>query len=819
MKKIKIVFMMVMLTLIFTSCISYNTSFATAVSVISATETETTTVGKEPEVLQNNKLSMSINFGYEKFIKYGRNMLVDIEVTNSGKDFLGKVQVILPDQQYESIMYEKEISVASNSTKSITLAIPVTSNSNKINYRLINEKNKVVLSKEARANVNSNYMQNSYIGILSDDYNSVKYLSSDKSIYTMGTIPVKSFEMNNESFPWDLAGLDMLDVIVINDYSTNQLNESQYKALKAWVNNGGSLVLGTGQSYQKVLELFSDDFISGTIGELKQMEISLGENKRINKEILDIKINNEKELENYNGISLMSQITIGKGNVIIIKYDLGLNSSDWNKVGSLIGQSIYNNLSEFKINQLTQELNGGYSQNNWRLQQVISNTWIKSIPNIKLYAIILAIYTVIVGPIAYMILKKMDKRNLLWGIVPCTATVFSAIILIIGSSTRIEKPMVSYGTFTTIINGTASEEIYIGIRAPYNKKYSLEFDNKFNPKITSNNNYYYSNSMNGEKSLNKYNIAIKQKVDKTEIEINDLPAFSDSYYKLQNNYEFEGNVKTQLTYTPVGVKGTVTNNLGYDLEKAFVLANGTLFDLGEFKNGDTIDVEKLRKENIGKTQDLEYTSQIIGELSANTNSQGKSSGLTSEELNYNNVRFNALVYFLSEINNNYQDNACIIGYNKEIKGNSFSEGLDVISNGINLVCAVSNINYMDTTHEYIPDLDKYISAYMGSFDQMNNLFYDDTFELIYSMPKNYEILEIYLKNQDYYMFSFDGKIEFYNYELSNYEEVFSQEDIIKEPKKYLGENNEIKARLSKKISVNDKSATPLPVFSATKEAN
>ena len=67
-----------------------------------------------------------------------------------------------------------------------------------------------------------------------------------------------------------------------------------------------------------------------------------------------------------------------------------------------------------------------------------------SLPNLKLYAVLLLIYVFLAGPVIYVIMKKKDKRSLLWGIVPVFSIVFSVTIYLIGTSTRIQKPFVNY---------------------------------------------------------------------------------------------------------------------------------------------------------------------------------------------------------------------------------------------------------------------------------------------------------------------------------------------------------------------------------------
>ena len=65
--------------------------------------------------------------------------------------------------------------------------------------------------------------------------------------------------LDQKVLPSDARGLELLDILLINGFSTESLTEDQRTAILQWVERGGTLLLGTGQEAEKVLGGFSED--------------------------------------------------------------------------------------------------------------------------------------------------------------------------------------------------------------------------------------------------------------------------------------------------------------------------------------------------------------------------------------------------------------------------------------------------------------------------------------------------------------------------------------------------------------------------------
>lgn len=72
-----------------------------------------------------------------------------------------------------------------------------------------------------------------------------------------GMVDSRLILLDQKALPSDARGLELLDILLINGFSTESLTEDQRTAILQWVERGGTLLLGTGQEAENVLGGFS----------------------------------------------------------------------------------------------------------------------------------------------------------------------------------------------------------------------------------------------------------------------------------------------------------------------------------------------------------------------------------------------------------------------------------------------------------------------------------------------------------------------------------------------------------------------------------
>lgn len=233
----------------------------------------------DPIVIQSSEVSMTIHYGMEQQARYGRDVVLSVDIASKTLSGEYELSFILANGKNENEKYSKKIELTEGSAQKITMAIPLLNEVKKIKIGLYDEKNNTVV-ESVKPFQAMNYGPYKLVGILSDMSSDLSYLSA------FGT---KCFYLDKSNFPSDKTGLDMLDVIVINDFDMDELNHEQFKALNDFIINGGTLAIGTGNSIEKVMGAFLNQGmikIKGVngVGDLSKISIARSNIKICTKE-------------------------------------------------------------------------------------------------------------------------------------------------------------------------------------------------------------------------------------------------------------------------------------------------------------------------------------------------------------------------------------------------------------------------------------------------------------------------------------------------------------------------------------------------------
>lgn len=773
------------------------------INTIDTTE-ETTATGKE--------FTMSVSCGYGRYAKYGRDMGVQAEITNHGKDFAGELWVLVPNNGSgsQSTLFKKEFAIAAGETKKVEVAVPVLFSTGKLNVSIRDEGEKEREATDVRVTVQGN-TDVMYVGVLSDNYMDLSYFTDTLT---------KTFLMEAEDFPEDKKSLDMLDIIVINDFNTSIFNENQYEALKSFVNEGGTLVLGTGATGTKTLEGFDDGFLTGTMEGTYGASISLGsETKEIEKELLNISLDDSVPAYIENEYILMEKVRVGKGNIQLFTFDLGLENANWNTMGKHIVSKVTDNISDAKRSQISSEMDGN---NFYQLRNCLEMTTSESVPSVGRYTVTLMIYLVLIGPLLYLVLKKLDKRQFTWIIVPVFAVVFSLVIYIMGTDTRLAKPYVQYVTFAHIADGIESEEMTFSLTAPYNNAYEVTVPAEYD--VTLPVMDYYYGSYGYDQSTTEYDMSVGYGPEVTTLGIRNHGAFEPAYFSADSMKEVNGTVESTVSLEldmagESAYSGTVTNNLGYDLQSAVLVVDSRYYMLGDFMNGETKSIDDCTFYTAFSRDALWNTDIMAQAVGGNPWSDGNSSNKLRQ--------YYALEYkFTNDFDGTGQDNY-LLGFTED-SSNPVIDALGLKNAGIKLVTAELEVNYeMGENQIYIPCLDSRYVVLNGDYEQYYRYINSETLELEVHFEANEKLTAmIYPKAGNAeneligHWYGYYGTINAFNYATGEYEVLFEsgKPAVAIGLEDYLNEENVMRLMFDIDDVARNQYSITIPVLSAIKEA-
>ncbi|MBQ3599797.1 MAG: hypothetical protein II992_01170 [Lachnospiraceae bacterium] len=334
-------------------------------------------------------------------VKVTKETELYVTVTNHGEDFSGYLQVLLPNTYNENTMFQKDLTIAAGETKNITYVLDIRSYSSKIGVRVVNEKEKVLQSKKIKLGVIN--MNETFRGGLTDDTTGLNYIgeSYNPNSYEGEVVHIW---LDKDNFPESAQALDPLDELYINNFNTSQLSEKQYTALKEWVKQGGNLIIGTGENVDEAMAIFEDDFLTGTIGKVS------------NEGKVDITLDGGEEFTR-NGYNF-TKVEKGSGTIFVFHENIAIKRSLQKQQGEKLINCILQN-TDIKSDV----------QNNYKnLFNYLGTRGLNlldkdTLPTVKNYAYILIVYILIITVGMFMVLKKKDKQEWSWWLIPAASVI------------------------------------------------------------------------------------------------------------------------------------------------------------------------------------------------------------------------------------------------------------------------------------------------------------------------------------------------------------------------------------------------------------
>lgn len=221
-----------------------------------------------------DRFDVKLSYGYGNNLEINAYAPFYVDVTNNGANFEGSVQMIVPGRDNQNIMYEKEISIQQGATKTVEMVSFIEILTRQVNIRILNSNGKVIWDKLQNCSTLSD-VRKVNVGILSDDYSALGYMDH-QPFTSYSSLTTQIYELKADTLQTDWHAFDMLDVIVISDFSTDLLSDDQINALSLWVNDGGLLMVGTGSTANKTLAKLNNNLFSVTTQGLKTYNTKFG---------------------------------------------------------------------------------------------------------------------------------------------------------------------------------------------------------------------------------------------------------------------------------------------------------------------------------------------------------------------------------------------------------------------------------------------------------------------------------------------------------------------------------------------------------------
>ncbi|MBS4189194.1 hypothetical protein KHA94_03040 [Bacillus sp. FJAT-49705] len=538
-------------------------------------------------------INITLEEGFNGKIKMGKGFPLTIKLDNSGEAFSGNLLINFNPSWNTGGAISIKVDLPANNSKTYQISMPGLTEDHPYSYQNIPtvqlykgdwRKGKTVKFK-GEDKIKPKYidMNENVIGVLSENFDRLKELR------ILPNTQVQLIELKKEELPKQTLGLEMLDYLLIDEYAISQLDEEQQLAIKEWIEAGGVLVAGASpngsQSYGQLYSLLpmkmeeevsvSADFLltkdNGKKPEFSELKIFTGP------------LNEDAIIVDKNGnIPTTVKKNFGEGMILQTGFSIGdeplsswkgystwfanfINEAEVSKLNSMkYGPDFYGSLYwEFV------ETNEFFPASNFSIGQLIG---------------LLGGYIIIIVPVLYFVLKKLDKREHSWWIIPSLSIIMAAIVFGIGAKDRISKPQLNQlGVYM------AEDQHLTGLQASTllsNKsgQYTLSIPKgQFNA-VTSTQNMRSLDQMSGA--------IYEEKRKNTDIVFPEVGYWSSKTIYGKAHQKVDGGFVSDLKLKNSQLTGTIQNGFDYDFEEVFIWSGKEKIKLGKLKKGEKIQVNK-----------------------------------------------------------------------------------------------------------------------------------------------------------------------------------------------------------------------------------
>ena len=558
-------------------------------------------------------------------LKQEKDCVVQVEAKNTGADFTGKVRLVFSGTDNSSgCAFEQCLTLPQNGKKQYTMTIPyadVSQTRGNGIVAFVDEKGNVV-TKEAFASIFGKEKRGIGVGVLSDHYDALGWMSmSGQTYYLHGKDQnVYLTQMDADTLQ---TQLDELYFLVIDSYDVSSLGKENIKAIEKWVKNGGWLLIGTGERVKDTLGGFDSSSTQISYGNVSKP----GEENDAQKDMQLRKVYMGFEGMNFTKMSVAtlqcsdanayaSDVypgwvrTCGDGALGVCAISFG--EKQLQKASSDLCYGIYDQVAEYSVSysQYVNDEEWGWNGKNTfgvvdHANTALDFSWLK---------ILIVIYVIVVGPVLYLLLRKMKKRDWYWLGVPVLGILFIGVVFIGGRNLKLHEARV-YSVTAQPADGKDTA----GITTYYNAYHS-----GVKPwKVRLNDNYTYGGTGLSESySMASSGRAYADRYHYVAEYDNGLSLGGKPQSNFENAYLFAagtakgcGSIDTSdLVLTQQKQGGSITNNTSYDFPYLVCVSDDTVMVFSDVKAKETITIDGKSKKPL-LSQQISYFDDVYNVLS------------------------------------------------------------------------------------------------------------------------------------------------------------------------------------------------------------
>ncbi|GAB4515805.1 MAG: hypothetical protein OHK0046_19830 [Anaerolineae bacterium] len=421
-----------------------------------------------------NLLTMTVDAGYDGWFRPNQWLPLRIELENRGDPINGFV-VVRPETSGSALAntFSTPVELSTNSSQSLFLYMTARDNASVVRVELLNADRQVVTSREVNLR-----------DMFSRDRLYVVVTQAATNIVDLSEISVGGYEAfqanwNTDNLPDRPGALDSVDAMLFTNVDTGSLSTAQQTALRQWVLRGGHLLVTGGAGWQATaagldallpltpqssttvdhlgnLPELAGDYDTSLTGDTIVTEGDLREDVRVLATTPD-------------STPLIMRRQYGNGVVDYLAVDPATQPlRDWEGLTELW----FTLLSSRDARPAWT-----YGFSDW--ERAVSA--VEILPGVDLLPAVLGLitflvaYIALIGPLNYLILSRLNRREYAWVTIPILIVIFSVLAYSVGFEVRGNQTTLS--RLSVVQTWPESDEArvdqLIGLLAPRRDDYTI----------------------------------------------------------------------------------------------------------------------------------------------------------------------------------------------------------------------------------------------------------------------------------------------------------------------------------------------------------
>lgn len=416
------------------------------------------------------KVTLQVQAGFDGYCKAGQWIPVRVTVENQGADLEARVQVTSRTGQESGATYAADVSLPATSRKQFFLYIQPPEILRNLSVSLIAEGETLV---KQLVKVSCLSAESLLIGLLTDNPSSYTALNAIQ--LQEGFVRVAKLQIAD--LPKDAQGWDALDALVVSGVDTGALTVEQRQAMEVWLAGGGRLLAIGGPRWQETLAGLREFLPVEVSGSENVADVSALLAYFQAAEVLETGAvlssgqmrEGSRALVWQESIPLLAVREMGFGRAWYLAADPALQPlSDWK------------GMSEVYTRLLTDRpLRPAWANRQWdayNATQALATLSELSVPSIFLICGWLGVYIFVVGPLNFILLRRVKRPDLAWVTVPAVVIVFTALAYISGFLTLGNRPVLNRLAIVQAWEGVDEARVQgvVGVYSPRRAMYTIE---------------------------------------------------------------------------------------------------------------------------------------------------------------------------------------------------------------------------------------------------------------------------------------------------------------------------------------------------------